>query len=370
MKVLYLGHYKEGTGWSYAAINNILALNTLDIDLVTRNIPLTKELEVPEQILELEKKDLQDVDVCIQHLLPHHLVGTTKFKKNIAYFAGETNTLKYSSNWLQSLMMMDEVWVPCDQNAVNLKDDGIQKVKVVPHTFDISDYKKIDKVGSDGIPNHTFKFYYIGDMNDRKNLNSVIKCFHTAFSKSDQVDLILKISSHLPQDQAVASISQTIENIKKEMRLYANLHDYKNEHVITRRLNDYEMKSLHSMCDCYLCPSHGEGWSIPAFEAMAYGNTPICSKDGGPESFIDPSNKSTGTLINGVKKICNHQNSAFKFLGTAREFWFEPDDEEIISAMKYYVKNKNSIDRTQGYENASNYSYKNVSKTMLEFINE
>ena len=81
MKVLYLGHYKEGTGWSVAAINNILALNKQDIDLVTRNVRLTKEVEVPEEILELEKKDLQNIDVCIQHVLPHHLTATTKFKK-------------------------------------------------------------------------------------------------------------------------------------------------------------------------------------------------------------------------------------------------------------------------------------------------
>ena len=81
MKVLYLGHYREGTGWSTSSINNILALNTLDIDLVTRNIRLTKELEVPEEILQLEKKDLQNIDVCIQHVLPHHLVATNKFKK-------------------------------------------------------------------------------------------------------------------------------------------------------------------------------------------------------------------------------------------------------------------------------------------------
>ncbi len=54
MKVLYLGHYKEGTGWANAAINNILALNKQDIDLVTRNVRLTKETNVPEEILELE----------------------------------------------------------------------------------------------------------------------------------------------------------------------------------------------------------------------------------------------------------------------------------------------------------------------------
>ena len=83
MKVLYLGHYKEGTGWANAAINNILALNKQDVDLVTRNVRLTKETNVPEEILELEKKDLQNIDVCIQHVLPHHLVASTKFKKKI-----------------------------------------------------------------------------------------------------------------------------------------------------------------------------------------------------------------------------------------------------------------------------------------------
>ena len=80
MKVLYLGHYKEGTGWSVAAINNILALNKQDIDLVTRNVRLTKEVEVPEEILELEKR-FTNIDVCIQHVLPHHLTATTNSKK-------------------------------------------------------------------------------------------------------------------------------------------------------------------------------------------------------------------------------------------------------------------------------------------------
>ena len=34
MKVLYLGHYKEGTGWSQAAIDYILAMDSVGIDVV------------------------------------------------------------------------------------------------------------------------------------------------------------------------------------------------------------------------------------------------------------------------------------------------------------------------------------------------
>lgn len=34
MKVLYLGHYRERSGWANAAINNILALDSVGVDVV------------------------------------------------------------------------------------------------------------------------------------------------------------------------------------------------------------------------------------------------------------------------------------------------------------------------------------------------
>ena len=40
MKVLYLGHYREKSGWATAAINNILALDSVGIDVVYRDISL------------------------------------------------------------------------------------------------------------------------------------------------------------------------------------------------------------------------------------------------------------------------------------------------------------------------------------------
>jgi len=95
MKVLYIGHYKEASGWSNAAINNILSIASNNVDIACRNIKLTNtESQIDTRILNLEKNNLDNIDYCIQHVLPHHLVSTKKFKKNIAYFAGESNTLK------------------------------------------------------------------------------------------------------------------------------------------------------------------------------------------------------------------------------------------------------------------------------------
>ena len=52
MKILYLGHYKEGTGWSKAAIDYIMALDSVGVDVVCRNIKLTDRTgEVPDRVL-------------------------------------------------------------------------------------------------------------------------------------------------------------------------------------------------------------------------------------------------------------------------------------------------------------------------------
>jgi len=62
MKVLYIGHYKEFGGWSQAATDNILALDSVGIDVVCRNVTLTKDKDdINPRILQLEQKDSKTV---------------------------------------------------------------------------------------------------------------------------------------------------------------------------------------------------------------------------------------------------------------------------------------------------------------------
>jgi len=369
MKILYIGHYKEGTGWSKAAIDYILALDSIGLDIVCRNIKLTNNNpEIPERILELESKPLSGIDYCIQHVLPHHLSGTNKFKKNVAYFVAESSIK--NSSWYAHLKQMDEVWVPNSSLRDMLDSDGVlssEKIKVIPHTFQTSKYQTIYDEIDFGSINNTFKFYSILDLNDRKNFPSIVKCFLSEFYPDEQVSLILKVKKFGVEPEKLQSyIQQEIERTKKVLRIKGNPREL----IIANDISDTQINALHSACDCFLNPSHGEAWSIPSFDAMCFGKTPICSKEGGPLEFIDHSNPHTGTLINGVYGVCEHNDVAFPDLFTGREQWFVPSEEEVKKAMRYYYDNKNKINRSEGLKRGAKFDYSSIANQIKETLND
>lgn len=368
-KILYIGHYKENSGWSNAAINNILAADRVGLDVVTRNIKLTNsQSSLNKEFLKFEEKSLNNIEYCIQHVLPHHLVGTNKFKKNIAYFAGESNTLKYS-HWLTYLKLVDEVWVPNNDLKESLLNDGIKNVRTLCHAFDLEKYEQSTMKINFTNNEYKYKFYYIGELNDRKNIESIIRCFHSEFHISEPVCLVLKIKKFGINNKDLHNhITNMCSQIKKEMRIYNSIDQYHKELIISEDLNDEQIYSLHNSCDCFVSPSHGEGWSIPAFDAMCFGKTPICSNEGGPKSFIDSSNKNTGTLINGIYNICNHSDPAFPELFTGNEEWFIPSEKEIKKAMRFYYENRNNIDRSAGLKLAEKCSFKNIGNQIKEYL--
>lgn len=375
MKVLYLGHYKEGTGWASASIDAISAMDQVGIDVVPRNVALTGlQYQVPDNILELEKKSVVGAEYCIQHLLPHHLVGTDKFSKNIARFEGETLNIKMQP-WTVHLQQMDEIWVPNSSSWSSLIEDGIiakNGLKVLPHPSDMSKFfgqvsQKVEIPEADG----RFKFYYIGDLNERKNLRSVIKCFHSEFGRSDNVVLIIKVRKYgQAQADTVSQVSSLCSAVKSRLRIYRKEDYYAPEVVIADDLPNEAVKALHQYGDCFVCPSHGEAWSIPSFEAMAYGKTPICSNFGGPADFIDPQDKSTGTLVGGQLSVCDCPDAAFPEILTGRELWFDPSEVEIKKAMRYYYENRHVIDRRAGIKRAKEFSYESVGSKIKEFLND
>jgi len=370
MRVLYIGHYKEGSGWSNAAISHILALDSCGVDVVCRDIKLTnQQFDIPNRILELEKKPLENIDYCIQMVLPHHLVGTEKFKKNIAFFFGETTEIK-DNVWVSQLNLMDEVWVANDTNKNSLEKSNVEKpIKVVPLASDTDKFEKdydilpIPEIG------HTFKFYFIGDLNDRKNITSVIKCFHSEFCNGEQVSLIIKINEYGMNPEALKNkFQQKSSDIKKNMRI-GSPEDYATEVIISSHMTDDQINMLHKSCDCFVNLSHGEAWSIPAFDAMAFGNTPICSNEGGPKSFIG--NKETGWLVDGMYNICDHSNPALPFLFTAKEEWFVPSESEAKKAMRYYYENRNKEQYAKaGLLRAKDFNYTNVVNIIKEHLSE
>lgn len=379
MKVLYIGHYKEFGGWGQAAIDQILALDSAGVDVVCRNVTLTKDKEgVNSRILELEKKDSDGCDVCIQHVLPHHIVGSDMFRKNIAFTELESSSIKHLA-WFENLKLVDQVWVANKDLKESLDNDklGID-VRVVPHACDTSKYKKQYQQIRVAEAEGKFKFYYIGDLNARKNIESIITCFNSEFDKYEDVCMILKVNKFgVSKDELGKKLDEYLAGIKKSLRIYNNIQDYPKEITITESLSDDQVCTLHQYGDCFVCPTRGEAWSIPSFDAMAFGSTPICSNYGGPKEFVDRGNWRTGHLINGVYACCKYPDPAFPDLFSAKEYWFQPSEMDIRNQMRqsYNSWKKDPIsyksrNQAAGLKQAEKYSYNNIGKLMKEIINE
>ena len=372
MKVLYIGHYREDTGWAQAARDYILAMDSAGIDVVCRNVTLTQWSEdIPQRIKHLESKNSEGCTACLQHVLPHHLVGTQLMDKNVALFVSESASIK-PNNWFVHLQQMGEVWAPNTEMRDTFVEENLlppDSIRVVPYAFDLSKYKQPHKDMRIPGADSRFRLYYVGDVNDRKNLVSVIRCFYSEFDKSEPVSLILKVGKFGQSPANIdAAIHQLCGNMKSRLRMYRSTEDYPPITVISNRLAEDELNALHQYADCFLCPSHGEGWSLPSFDAMCFGNTPICSNTGGPREFINSDNPNTGSLVEGQLGVCDCNDAAFPDIFTGREEWFIPDESKFKKEMRYYYENRESIDRDEGLQQGEKFSYEKVGNQIKEYL--
>lgn len=365
LKVLYVGYYRDGTGWAKAAQNYILALDAAGVDVVPRYIKLNSiNAEIPEEIELLEKKSDNDCNVVIQHLLPHHMDFNGNFDKNIALYVTETDNCKYTG-WPERINLMDEAWVPNSYMATeSCKRSGISIPHyVVPHAFDMSvyqqEYEKLQIPELD----EKFVFYYIGEITRRKNVGAMLKAFHSEFGPDENVSLLLKCNHPgMKPNQVEPAIKEICSKVKEGIKLYKNPSEYHDEILVCDYVSDEEIMKIHASFDCLISSSFGEAWGIPIFDAMSMGKTPICTDTSGPSFFMDGG----GYLVKSRKEPCFGVSDTFDELYTSRENWDVVDVLEMRKCMRTVFENKEereSVAET-GVSNAYNYSHINIGNKM------
>lgn len=370
IKVLYIGHYKENSGWGQAARDYILAMDSVGIDVVPQAVQLTNSnLELPTRLLELEQKNPEDCNICIQHVLPHYMMYNSHFKKNIGLFVLETEEISHTY-WIRHLNVMDELWVPCKQM---LEIKGVTKpTKLVPHTFDTTVYnKEYEKIN---LPvQNKFSFYFIGEFNLRKHIAAIIKAFHIEFKPEEPVELVLKINKPGVNPEVLGKeVGEFCKKIKENLRLYDDIDKYKKEIVISVHIPREDLLRLHSTCDCFVNPSYGDAWNIPCFEAMAMGNLVISSSTGGMKDYIKHNHN--GLLVKGSMEPVFGQFDTIPGFGTAREKWFNISISNLMYNMRYaynYGRNEYNIKKlnNNAKQSAKQYDYQKIGKLIKELLN-
>ncbi len=369
MKVLYIGYYRDGTGWANAAQGYIMALDAAGITVVPRCIELNgRSVSIPKRIEELENLDASDCDCVIQHVLPHHMDFNGNFEKNIALYVTETDHCRNTS-WPERINLMDESWVPNSfmANECAEKSGILNDHYIVPHAFDMQKYQKEYKKITIPELQNKFVFYYVGEMNRRKNIGAILKAFHLEFEINEDVGLLLK--THIPGATATESeraIQALSAKVKEGLKLYPDVNSYHQELFICDYLDDEDIMRIHATFDCFVSGTLGEAWGIPIFDAMAMGKTPICTNTGGPRDFLGDG----GYLVDSRQEPCFGMVEGFPDLYVGNEHWDTPDINQIRMAMRSAYENKNGRLRRsrRGIENSYRYSYQEVGSIMRSVL--
>lgn len=366
-KVLLISNLLDNTGWSCAGNGYLLALDSVGIDVVARNIKLNNiNGEVPQRTVELLQKSSDNCNVVIQHLLPYYLDYNGNFDQNIAIFASETSHFK-KSEWAFKLNTMDKVWVINNQMREAAIKSGVKpRIDVIPHACDVTkferSYKKLD------IPelNGKFVFYFVGEFQPRKNLIALIKAFHLEFRRYEPVGLLLKVNP----ENCAQQVADLCDSIKKSLKLYSVQNRYHSEIIVSKFLNEEEMMSLHSTGNCLVNPAYGEAFGLSLIPAMGLGKAVIATDFGGPSDILRTKDGEAGWLVPGHMTNVYGMTNQFANLYCGDESWCEIDIQKLRLAMREVYENKEERLRRSNLaiDRVYDYSYSKVGEMMARAI--
>lgn len=359
MKILMIGNIKELSGWSLQLHNHALALDLAGVDVAVRNINILNN-ENPDlhvRVRELLKKDISRPDVIVQNVLPHMLEYTSK-AKCVAYCVTETSNFR-NTNWTSRLNLMDNIFVPCYSNKVACLDSGVIKpIDVVPECIDTDRYSRDYPIHP--IRNNLkdkFIFLCIAEWTVRKNIEAIVKAFHTEFAVSEPVELVIKttpVGMSNPQNE----INERLENIKRGLKLYNSTDRYKRENVICGFLSEQDLSSLYKSCDAFVNASRAEAFCIPVMDALGFGLPVVSSAHSGLDYLTDKN----AFIVDHYEQPCFNALDTLADLYSGREYWWEARQQSLQAQMRAaYEKRTLALKRVQaGRETIKDYSLERV----------
>ena len=205
----------------------------------------------------------------------------------------------------------------------SLIDSGlILPIRVVGCCPDLSQLSVIGaRAAAGGRARHSqenpFTFLHVSSCLPRKGADVLIKAFVSAFKKSDPVRLIIK-SHPNPHNDVAAMLS----------KLSLAEPSAPSIDLINAVYGDEEMTALYAQADALVLPSRGEGFTLPAVEAMAAGVPVIITGHGGHMDFVDRENS----------RILDYDFAYSRtHVGAEGSVWVEPKLCDLIEALKEAV---------------------------------
>lgn len=363
MNLLLIGPYRQSDGWGYATQSYIKALMTTDAELVIRPVYLGQNItnNIPDELVKLENKRLSHYDAVLQKVLPHVSIYNRKFGQNVLMFTTETQRLNYTS-WISRTNLMDKAFLVSQFECDELKKNGVN----IP-LYNIREPIDTEITQKYYLPlplpprtKSSFKFYFIGENNDRKNLAALLKAFYLEFDNTEDVTLVIKTND--------TEIQKKVNNIKKGLRKYHQLDKYNKILHITDHLSFDQLCALHQQCDCLVMPSRGEAFCRPVAEAMLFGNAVIVTNNTAMTDYV---NNSNGWVVNSSLQPVFTRNPPIGDIYTGYERWAEIDLLDLMKCMREAYEaspEKIQAKSLEAVKTIQDYSYKSVGEKIIQCL--
>ena len=162
-----------------------------------------------------------------------------------------------------------------------------------------------------------FTFLHVSSGFPRKGLGVLLAAWARAFQPTDPVRLVIKTFPN-PDSEAAARIAA----------MWDQLPHCAEVEVIYRDYDQAAMLGLYRRADALVSPSRGEGYNLPALEAMAAGIPLIVTGHGGHLDFCGPDS---------ARLIAHTMAPSASHVATAGSLWAEPDEDDLVAALREMV---------------------------------
>ena len=240
-----------------------------------------------------------------------------------------------------------------------------EKICVIPHGINLEDYTTDIKY-----PLKTKKRYKIllniATPHLRKNLRNTLRAYAKAFTKDDDVCLVVKVTQNKAKDQKEKENRKLFHvNFQEELQILRQ--QYKNCGEI-ESINGFvpSLAELYNACDIVFMMSNIEMWWLPGIEAFATNKLVIASNYSGQLHYLNPDNS---LLINGNITRMPAQYQYYEPSPHAE--MFDPSIDDAVDKLRYAVNNydelKNKFEPKMK-EAVQTYTWENVAGQILALV--
>ena len=317
-----VGYLTGEMGLGEVARQNIAALRAAGIPVATKKFDHFGNRNEHEFEEIVSPQDYSMNLICLQppELQQFHREADKEFfegRRSIGVWGWELDV--FPEKWLDSLDLLDEVWVWTSYVAETLSRISTKPIVTIPPPVVVPNLG--DTTVDIGVP-EGFTFLFVFDFHsvmNRKNPQGLVEAFKRAFAPGEGPQLVLKSIN-----------GDARPRFLEQLKVAALGRD--DIHVVDQYVSFREKTALMAGCDCYVSLHRSEGFGFTPAEAMALGRPVIATGFSGTVDFMSNANS---YLVDYTLTEVGPGSPPYPPDGR----WAEPDLDHAAALMRHVWKN-------------------------------